>query len=72
VEQDGTQGIAEREKDVRVIVPLIRPGINVPKINHRLYLGHIHAGNIECSDFESGCLFEEDWHLVGCCHLSGL
>src|SRR6516164_7448441 len=25
------------------------------ELHHRLYLGHIHAGNVECSDFESGC-----------------
>ena len=24
------------------------------ELHHRLYFGHIHAGNIECGDFESG------------------
>jgi hypothetical protein len=33
VEQDGTQWIAEREKDVRDIVPLIRPPIDTAAIN---------------------------------------
>ena len=33
MEQDGTQWIAEREKDVRDIVPLIRPPIDTAAIN---------------------------------------
>jgi hypothetical protein len=35
-----------------VVVENLADGI---ELHHRLYLGHIHAGNIECSDFESGC-----------------
>jgi len=37
---------------INMVVENLADGI---ELHHRLYFGHIHAGNIECSDFESGC-----------------
>jgi hypothetical protein len=41
-----------QDAGIYMVVENLADGI---ELHHRLYLGHIHAGNIECSDFESGC-----------------
>ena len=41
-----------QDAGIYMVVEDLADGI---EIHHRLDLGHIHAGNIECSDFESGC-----------------
>jgi hypothetical protein len=41
-----------QDAGICMVVENLADGI---ELHHRLYFGHIHAGNIECSDFESGC-----------------
>jgi hypothetical protein len=53
-----------QDAGIYVIVENLADGI---EIYHRLYLGHIHASNIECSDFESGCPSVEVDREVGRC-----